>query len=228
MTDNFDPARLRELHEAATPGPWVSIGTDPAEGGDWFWVKAQPNPAMRGFTHEIGVMNGSQSDPVRQANAALIVALRNAAPTILAMADENAALKAEVARLRVAPVDAHEPAPTAVADSAAADSVVNGGAREIAQAAIAIAIAKAMGDNFSNAFKNKERWIAKRGMSGGRFRDINEPMQCDYLAAAQAALDTAAPLIRAQIADWLVEQPPHLSLQEYADAIERGEVPHAE
>lgn len=100
MTDKFDPARLRELHEAATPGPWVSIGTDPAEGGDWFWIKAPPSPLMRGFTHEIGVMNGSQSDPVRQANAALIAALRNAAPALLAMADENAALKAEVARLR--------------------------------------------------------------------------------------------------------------------------------
>lgn len=102
---------------------------------------------------------------------------------------------------RAPTVDVHEPTPTAVDDSAAANTVANGTQREITQAAIAIAIAKAMGDNFSNAFKNKERWIAKRGMSGGRFRDINEPMQCDYLAAAQAALATAAPLIRAQIAD---------------------------
>lgn len=49
-------------------------------------------------------------------------------------------------------------------------------------------IANAMGDNYSDAFKNKERWTAKRGMSGGRFREVNEPMQCDYLAAAQAAI----------------------------------------
>jgi superfamily I DNA and RNA helicase len=52
---------------------------------------------------------------------------------------------------------------------------------------VAKVIAKAMGDNFSDAFKNKQRWTAKRGMSGGRFRDVNEPFQDDYIAAAQAA-----------------------------------------
>ena len=31
---------------------------------------------------------------------------------------------------------------------------------------------------------------------------------------------------RARIAAWLVKQPPHLSLQEYADAIERGDFDH--
>lgn len=55
--------------------------------------------------------------------------------------------------------------------------------------ALARVIASAMGDNYADAFKNKERWIAKRGMSGGRFRDINEPFQSDYLAAAEAARD---------------------------------------
>ena len=54
-------------------------------------------------------------------------------------------------------------------------------------ARVAKVIAKAMGDNFADAFKNKQRWTAKRGMSGGRFRDINEPFQSDYLAAADAA-----------------------------------------
>ena len=54
---------------------------------------------------------------------------------------------------------------------------------------IAKIIAEAMGDNFADAFKNKARWIAKRGMSGGRFRDVNEPMQCDYIAAAEAVRD---------------------------------------
>lgn len=53
---------------------------------------------------------------------------------------------------------------------------------------IARAIAEANGDNFSNAFKNKSRWIAKRGESGGRFRDVNEPFQSDYLDMARAAL----------------------------------------
>ena len=54
---------------------------------------------------------------------------------------------------------------------------------------VARIIANAMGDNFADAFKNKTRWIAKRGESGGRFRDVNEPMQCDYLAAAEAAIE---------------------------------------
>ena len=53
---------------------------------------------------------------------------------------------------------------------------------------VAKAIARANGDEFANAFANKTRWIAKRGMSGGRFRDANEPFQSDYLAMARAAL----------------------------------------
>ena len=53
---------------------------------------------------------------------------------------------------------------------------------------LARVIANALGDNFADAFKNKERWIAKRGMSGGRFRDCNEPFQSDYLNAAEAVL----------------------------------------
>ena len=63
----------------ATPGPWEVIGADPAEGGDWFLIKAQPNPAMRGFSKDIGVVNGSQSNPTRLANARLI----SAAPDLL-------------------------------------------------------------------------------------------------------------------------------------------------
>lgn len=58
---------------------------------------------------------------------------------------------------------------------------------------IARTIASALGDNFSDAFKNKQRWIAKRGMSGGRFRDINEPFQHDYLDAADAVIALLTP-----------------------------------
>lgn len=53
---------------------------------------------------------------------------------------------------------------------------------------VARAIARANGDEFANAFKSKDRWIAKRGMSGGRFRDVNEPTQVDYLDMAEAAI----------------------------------------
>jgi hypothetical protein len=63
-------------------------------------------------------------------------------------------------------------------------AVMGEGRRE----ALAKIIASAMGDNYADAFKNKERWIAKRGQSGGRFRDVNEPYQSDYLDAADAAI----------------------------------------
>lgn len=54
--------------------------------------------------------------------------------------------------------------------------------------AIAKIIASNLGDNFADAFTSKTRWIAKRGMSGGRFRDVNEPFRSDYLAAAEAVI----------------------------------------
>jgi len=54
--------------------------------------------------------------------------------------------------------------------------------------AVAKHIAHANGDEFANAFANKTRWIAKRGMSGGRFRDASEPFQHDYIDMATAAL----------------------------------------
>ena len=63
-------------------------------------------------------------------------------------------------------------------------AVMGEGRRE----ALAKIIASAMGDNYADAFKNKQRWIAKRGESGGRFRDVNEPFQSDYLDAADAAI----------------------------------------
>lgn len=75
---------LRALAPVVTPGEWQAIGTDPAEGGDWFWIEVQPHPTMRGFTKEIGAINGSQLNPEQAANATAIVTLRNALPAIIA------------------------------------------------------------------------------------------------------------------------------------------------
>jgi hypothetical protein len=105
MTDPLTPETLDALekaHEAATDGPWHAIGTDPAEGGDWFWIKAQPSPMLRGFTHEIGVINGSQLDPVQAANTTLIILARNNLPALIEAARERDALRAENERLREA------------------------------------------------------------------------------------------------------------------------------
>jgi hypothetical protein len=54
---------------------------------------------------------------------------------------------------------------------------------------LARAIAIANGDNFDEAFKNKQHWVAERGESGGRYRDVNEPYQHDYIYMAQEALN---------------------------------------
>lgn len=53
---------------------------------------------------------------------------------------------------------------------------------------LARAIADQLGDGFDNAHRNKPHWAETRGESGGRFRDINEPRQNDYLDAARAAI----------------------------------------
>ena len=80
MTQQYTPAQLEAW---AGLGPWCALGTDPAEGVDCFWIKGQPNPAMRGFSDEIASVNGSQNDPKRQTNATLIAAAPDLARLVL-------------------------------------------------------------------------------------------------------------------------------------------------
>jgi len=54
---------------------------------------------------------------------------------------------------------------------------------------VARAIADQLGDGFDNAHRDKPHWVQTRGEGGGRFRDINEPRQNDYLGAARAAIE---------------------------------------
>jgi hypothetical protein len=54
--------------------------------------------------------------------------------------------------------------------------------------AVARAIAKANGDDYDALPADKREWIAKQGMFGGRFRDVNEPRKADYLDMADAAI----------------------------------------
>lgn len=54
---------------------------------------------------------------------------------------------------------------------------------------VARAIANQLGDGFDNAHRDKPHWVQTRGESGGRYRDINEPRQNDYLDAARAAIE---------------------------------------
>jgi hypothetical protein len=67
---------------------------------------------------------------------------------------------------------------------------------ETMREAVARAIAKGLGDEFDNAFVSKVGWTAAQGQRGGRFRDINEPFQADYLDAADAAIRTVLERLR--------------------------------
>jgi len=82
-----------------TPGPWFVAGSIPEEGTDCFWIKAQPHPAMRGFTKDIATADGYQDDPERAANAHLIAA----AP------DMHNALNAIIGRLQTDIYDGGRP-----------------------------------------------------------------------------------------------------------------------
>ena len=50
------------------------------------------------------------------------------------------------------------------------------------------AAAHANGDDYDAIPADKGEWIKARGMYGGRFRDINEPMKIDYDEIARAVL----------------------------------------
>ena len=49
-------------------------------------------------------------------------------------------------------------------------------------------LAELDGIGFDDAPKNKQEWTRKGGKFGGRFRDVNEPMQLDFLESAEAVL----------------------------------------
>lgn len=65
-----------------TAGPWQAVGSHPSEGFDCFWIKAKPSPVARGFTKEIGCVNGPQGSKQVAADARLIAA----APELLELA----------------------------------------------------------------------------------------------------------------------------------------------
>ena len=53
---------------------------------------------------------------------------------------------------------------------------------------VARAIAKTRGDDFDRVPVNKSDWTRGQGNFQGRFRDVNEPFQCDYVEMATAAI----------------------------------------
>lgn len=53
---------------------------------------------------------------------------------------------------------------------------------------LARVIATNLGFPFDHALADKKEWTDLQGRKGGRFHDINEPFQSDYLDAAKAIL----------------------------------------
>lgn len=61
--------------------------------------------------------------------------------------------------------------------------------REKLVEAVARAIGEVAGFPFDDAFEHKAAWVRAHGEKGGRFHDINEPFQSEFLEYAQAALE---------------------------------------
>ena len=92
---------MRAGLEGVTPGPWVALRSDPAEGVNCHWIKAQPSPALRGFSKEVACVSGTYyADGPDVCDAAHIA--RCSPANIAALLDEIERLRAYNARLREA------------------------------------------------------------------------------------------------------------------------------
>lgn len=89
-------AAIRDGTEGVTPGPWQALRSDPAEGVNCHWIKAQPSPALRGFSKEIAYVGGTYyADGPDVRDAAHIA--RCDPDTIRAFATEVLEIRAEIA-----------------------------------------------------------------------------------------------------------------------------------
>lgn len=68
---------------------------------------------------------------------------------------------------------------------------------------VARAIAKGFGEDFDYVVKNKRDWMDRMRTEKGFNRDINMPMQTDYIAMAEAALEAVETIekLRARVAE---------------------------
>lgn len=84
MSDKPSLRALRELHEKATPGPWVAESDDTPNRCAGITGPTQYDDAA--YSGDI-VVTDSGVYPPRMPDATLIVALRNALPALLAIAE---------------------------------------------------------------------------------------------------------------------------------------------
>jgi hypothetical protein len=108
MTDRLTDeaiAAIRDGCEGVTPGKWQALRSDPAEGVNCHWIKAQPSPALRGFSKEIAYVGGTYyADGPDVRDAAHIA--RCDPDTIHALATEVLESRAEIERLVAEVADA--------------------------------------------------------------------------------------------------------------------------
>lgn len=110
LMNQEDINRLRELHEAATPGPWWTFYYDAGDKDEYDNCPSIQAPEKEdcavihwdGFKQKYWTSaNGDQRQI--DANAALIVALRNALPTLIAEAERAKLLEDALRRIADGP-----------------------------------------------------------------------------------------------------------------------------
>jgi hypothetical protein len=84
MSGDQGTARLRELAEKATPGPWVAWGTEPRWPGDGRGAPRINHKPGDGTVPKVAVVDSWDR---QEENRDLIVALVNALPRLLAVVD---------------------------------------------------------------------------------------------------------------------------------------------
>ena len=97
-------------------------------------------------------------------------------------------------------------------------------------AEVARLIAATLGYEFDHAFCDKAEWIKERGEKGGRFHDVNEPYQTDFMYAAEEVTKAVEAATIAKVVAWLRDVLDPLDedfggwlATSVADAIEAGE-----
>ena len=70
-------------------------------------------------------------------------------------------------------------------------------------AEVARLIAATLGYEFDHAFCDKAEWIKERGEKGGRFHDVNEPYQTDFMYAAEEVTKAVEAATIAKVVEWL-------------------------
>ena len=160
-----DLRELEGLLANATPGPWfIEKGRGPGRVPSSDNIRSEKRCAgAANWIRELWVYQHGGDEAKWPANAALIVAMHSALPSLIADLREA---REEVEALK-------------------ADNDIEPGEEEIER--LAKLIAAELGDNYDLAFEDRLSQRLCRAPDGS-FRDVNEPQRNDYHDAARAVL----------------------------------------